>query len=127
MLSLAAMSRANEKFDLGLGVGFKRDFFIIINDNRKEKIQYAYLPTFFLAGQYTFSPMVVLSGDFGMNLPAQSDENLKISAKPYASFELSKNFKEEYFGTINSLIESRKIDDSEQMVVKFGLSLGREF
>ena len=39
----------------------------------------------------------------------------------------SKNFKEEYFGTINSLIETRKIDDSEQMVVKFGLSLGREF
>ncbi len=127
MLSLAAMSRANEKFDLGLGVGFKRDFFIIINDNRKEKIQYAYLPTFFLAGQYAFSPLVVLSGDFGMNLPAQSDENLKISAKPYASFELSKNFNEEYFATINSLIESRKIDDSEQMVVKFGLSVGREF
>lgn len=127
MLSLAAMRRANEKFDLGPGVGFKRDFFIIIDDNRKEKIQYAYLPTFFLAGQYAFSPLVVLRGDIGMNLPAQSDENLKISAKPYASFELSKNFNEEYFATINSLLGSRKIDDSEQMIVKFGLSVGREF
>jgi hypothetical protein len=62
-----------------------------------------------------------------MNFPAQSDENLKISAKPYASFKLSKNFREEYFASLNSLIESRKIDDSEQMVMKFGLSVGRAF
>jgi hypothetical protein len=60
-------------------------------------------------------------------LPTNSDEKLKIKARPYTLLELSKNFHEKYFAHVKSEIESRRIDDSEQIVIKMGLSLGREF
>lgn len=108
----------------GAGAGLARNFYIV-GDMTTEKVLYASVPRYFLAGQKSFDDSLV-DIKLGINSSTE-DHGVEIEARPFADLKYSRSIGDNLLAGGTLIFEPRRVADSDQKYIQLLFEISRKF